>query len=107
MAFRRAVAAAAAVGSTMEILMRGVCIICAYTGVNYTLPTSSRECYSRGCYDIQYSFDLRGGVACLPGAINTSNSTLNITLPLAADSAQAPRTRVRLSRAAGAVAFSL
>ena len=54
MAFRRAVAAAAAVGSTMEILMRGVCIICAYTGVNYTLPTSVVELYSRGCYDNKY-----------------------------------------------------
>ena len=55
--------------STMEILMRGVCIICAYTGVNYTLPTSRRVCDSRGGYDIQYSFDLRGGVACQPGVI--------------------------------------
>ena len=40
--------------STMEILMRGVCIICAYTGVNYTLPTSVVELYSRGCYDTKY-----------------------------------------------------
>ena len=40
--------------STMEILMRGVCIICAYTGVNYTLPTSVVELYSRGCYDNKY-----------------------------------------------------
>ena len=56
--------------STMEILMRGVGIICAYTGVNYTLPTSRRVCDSRGGYDIQYSFHLRGGVACQPGAIN-------------------------------------
>ena len=54
MAFHRVVASAAAVGSTMEILMRGVCIICAYTGVNYTLPTSVVELYSRGCYDIKY-----------------------------------------------------
>jgi hypothetical protein len=55
---------------------------------NYTLPTPRRECYPSGGYDIQYSFNLRGGVACLPGVINTSNSTLYITLPLAADSAQ-------------------
>ena len=91
--------------STMEILMRGVCIFCAYTGANYTLPTSRRVCDSRGSYDIQYSFHLRGGVACQPGAINTSNSTCNITLPLAADSAQAPKTCVSLSRTAGAVAL--
>ena len=68
--------------------MRGVCIFCAYTGANYTLPTPRRECYPSGGYDIQYSFHLRGGVACLPGAINTSNSTYTNTLPLAADSAQ-------------------
>ena len=55
---------------------------------NYTLPTPRRECHPSGGYDIQYSFNLRGGVACLPGVINTSNSTLYITLPLAADSAQ-------------------
>ena len=48
MAFHRVVASAAAVGSTMEILMRGVCIICAYTGVNYTLPTSVVECIRGG-----------------------------------------------------------
>ena len=96
MAFRRAVAAAAAVGSTMEILMRGVCIICAYTGVNYTLPTSVVELYSRGCYDIEYSFHLRGG---RPGVILSTIQGYIIMLPLAADLARlcrkAPRTAQR------------
>ena len=98
MAFHRVVASAAAVGSTMEILMRGVCIICAYTGVNYTLPTSSRVCYSRGCYDIQYSFDLRGGVGLPTRCDIHYNSTYNIMLPLAADSAQGTKDCARLSR---------
>ena len=106
MAFRRAVAAAAAVVSTMEILMRGVCIICAYTGVNYTLPTSSRECYSRGCYDIQYSFDLRGGVACQPGAIYTTIQDITSCSRSRPIRPKAPRTARGCRATARAVALS-
>ena len=103
---RRAVAAAAAVVSTMEILMRGVCIICAYTGVNCTLPTSSRECYSRGCYDIQYSFDLRGGVACLPGAIYSTIQDITSCSRSRPIRPKAPRTARGCRATARAVALS-
>ena len=73
-----------------------MCIICAYTGVNYTLPTSVVELYSRGCYDIEYSFHLRGG---RPGVILSTIQGYTIMLPLAADLARlcrkAPRTAQR------------
>ena len=89
--------------STMEILMRGVCIICAYTGVNYTLPTSSRECYSRGCYDIQYSFDLRGG---RPGAIYSTIQDILSCSRSRPIRPKAPRTARGCRATARAVALS-
>ena len=81
--------------STMEILMRGVCIICAYTGVNCTLPTSCSRVYSRGCYDIEYSFHLRGG---RPGVILSTIQGYTIMLPLAADLARPCRKALRTAQ---------
>ena len=92
--------------STMEILMRGVCIICAYTGVNYTLPTSRRVCYSRGCYDIQYSFDLRGGVACQPGVICITIQHIILRSRSRPIRPKAPRTARGCRATARAVALS-
>ena len=52
--------------------------------------------YSRGCYDIEYSFHLRGG---RPGVILSTIQGYIIMLPLAADLARlcrkAPRTAQR------------